>query len=70
MNKAHVMEALNMLDDLRCSFDAFSCIDTAKDAGVQEGVLNNAEFFVLRSMERLSEKMQETLQAALKGVEQ
>ena len=70
MNKAHVMEALNMLDDLRCSFDAFSCIDIAKDAGANEDVLKNAEFFVRRSMERLMEKMQETLQAAFKGVEQ
>ena len=65
MNKVHAVDVIDALDELRFAFGALYCIDIAKDAGVNEDVLKNAEFFVRRSMERLIKEMQGTLQASI-----
>lgn len=67
MNKVHAVDVIDALDELRFAFGALHCIDIARDAGVNDDVLKNAEFFVRRSMERLIEEIQSTLQVAIEG---
>lgn len=67
MNKVKVVDAMDELEELRFAFGALYCIDIARDAGVNDDVLKNAEFFVRRSMERLIEEIQSTLQVAIEG---
>ena len=67
MNKVKVIDAMDELEELRFAFGVLYCIDIARDAGVNDDVLKNAEFFVRRSMERLIEEIQSTLQVAIEG---
>lgn len=48
-----IVELMDALDGLHFGLDALNCIETAREAHMDEKICNNAAFFVRMAMERM-----------------
>lgn len=53
------IDLLEALGSLQIALDALNCIETARDARMDEKICNNAAFFVRMAMERIITESQE-----------